>query len=407
MDTRFHKSTHISMHMRISHTILNPTGEMLKGIYTGRYMFFAMGLFAIYCGLIYNDYFSIGLNLFGTNYAYTSHEDGAKAVLINGQYGDSKYVYPFGIDPAWKISSNELLFFNSMKMKTSVILGITQMIFGICLRGMNSWHFREMVDFTCEFLPMIIFAVSFFGYMVILIFMKWSINWDHRMAIGSCSYNQAGVMGACNLGSSSTCYTYAGSVCDKSTPLVDSVDLSTGVVTPGLCPLKMGGTGGGCQPPNLITTLINIALQPGNVIEPMYASQDAVQTFLLVVAFLCIPWLLLCKPYILKWQHDKEESVLDHSERAANPLLGEDDEGINESHRIEGGGGREHGGHGHGHGHDGEFNFGEIFIHQVIETIEFVLGMVSNTASYLRLWALSLAHTELVRINNISMSINT
>jgi len=145
-------------------------GEMMEGLHSGRYMIVMMGFFAVYAGLMYNDCFSLGLNLFGTRWAFNGQEYGfveeGDIAVSTSEYGSSESVYPFGLDPIWHVSSNELLFFNSFKMKLSVIFGIIQMFAGTCLKGANAVYFGNAIDFLYEFVPMVVFAVSLFVYMV-------------------------------------------------------------------------------------------------------------------------------------------------------------------------------------------------------------------------------------------------
>ncbi|XP_021849943.1 V-type proton ATPase subunit a3 [Spinacia oleracea] len=108
----------------------------------------------------------------------------------------------------------------------------------------------------------------------------------------------------------------------------------------------------------------------------LFSGQKTTQIVLLLLALVAVPWMLLPKPFIMKRQHENR-----HQGESYIPLQAE------ESLQGEAANGS--------HGEHEEFEFSEVLVHQLIHTIEFVLGAVSNTASYLRLWALSLAHSEL------------
>ena len=356
-------------------------GEMTGGLHAGRYMLTMMGFFAVYAGFMYNDCFSLGLDLFGSKYRFVGQEEnqveeGEIADNI-ADYGTDQSVYPFGLDPIWKVTSNDLLFFNSFKMKLSVVFGIAQMTVGTMLKGVNAIYFGEALDFFFEFIPMVVFAFSLFVYMIFLIFLKWIINWNSRMLSATCLDPDGPTWG-------SDQYDFDWTVCDRTvgnglcTPWGYSCTGTDDTATK--CPLNYGGTGDGCQPPNLITTLINIALSPGAVDEPMYEGQANVQNILLLCALVSVPTLLFVKPLLLSRQHKHKSHAPAEYERVEDAP--EDDDEYMEGE----------------HGDGEEHSFGEMFIHQAIETIEFVLGMVSNTASYLRLWALSLAHSELAEV---------
>jgi V-type H+-transporting ATPase subunit a len=79
-----------------------------------------MGFFAFYCGWIYNDFGSIQFNVFGSCYNYDNLDEATKTIKK-----DDGCVYPFGLDPVWGRSSNELAFQNSFKMKLAIILGVS------------------------------------------------------------------------------------------------------------------------------------------------------------------------------------------------------------------------------------------------------------------------------------------
>lgn len=119
----------------------NPS-EIGKILLPHRYMIVLMGFFSTYCGLIYNDFMSISLNMFGSCYKV-----GSAAVGLPIERLSSECVYPFGVDPVWSVATNSLNFIDSLKMKVSVIIGVFHMTVGVLLKGSNSLYFRSKLSF--------------------------------------------------------------------------------------------------------------------------------------------------------------------------------------------------------------------------------------------------------------------
>uniref|UniRef100_A0A8C7S319 V-type proton ATPase subunit a n=1 Tax=Oncorhynchus mykiss TaxID=8022 RepID=A0A8C7S319_ONCMY len=290
-----------------SHKRKRSDNEIWTVFFEGRYIILMMGLFSVYTGLIYNDCFSKSLNIFGSGWMIKTNtqkhayyyipknetlQTNALLTLDPNVTGVFSGPYPFGIDPIWNMAVNRLSFLNSYKMKMSVIIGVVHMSFGVVLSVFNHLHFKHNFNIYLLFLPELLFLLCLFGYLVFMILYKW-------LAFGARDSRLA---------------------------------------------------------PSILIHFINMFLMQGEDNTPLYPGQTGLQVFLVVVALLSVPVLLLGKPVYLYWLHRGGKGLrLDMREFGVTSLL-------------------------------------------PIHTIEYCLGCISNTASYLRLWALSLAHAQLSEV---------
>ncbi|XP_059177289.1 V-type proton ATPase 116 kDa subunit a 1-like isoform X3 [Physella acuta] len=315
------------------------TNEIANTFFGGRYIIMMMGAFSIYTGLIYNDIFSKSFNIFGSKWypVIKDSEWGSDEIQLNPVTSHMNSTsYAFGIDPIWQASTNKIIFLNSLKMKMAITLGVIQMVFGICLQVFNHIHFKNYIDIFIRFVPELLFLGCLFGYLVSQIFYKW---------------------------------------------------------------LTFDATESYCAPALLIH-YINMFMfkytypSKGDTCNPNYVyynGQKTVQMAMFALAILSVPVLLFVKPiYLIFIKKRLTRRHIDHESLIHNEVEPAKDENGSSS-EIQGnhtGGASSHGEHG----------TGEIIIHQVIHTIEFCLGCISHTASYLRLWALSLAHAQLSEV---------
>ncbi|XP_037697968.1 V-type proton ATPase 116 kDa subunit a3 [Choloepus didactylus] len=319
--------------------------EIWRTFFGGRYLLLLMGLFSIYTGFVYNECFSRATAIFhsGWSVAAMANRSGwSDAFLAQHPLlaldpnvtGVFLGPYPFGIDPIWSLATNHLSFLNSFKMKMSIILGVVHMAFGVVLGVFNHVHFGQWHRLPLEFLPELTFLLGLFGYLVFMVGYKW---------------------------------------------------------------LRFSAAGAASAPSILIHFINMFLFSRSTSNRPLYAGQEVVQPTLVILALAMVPILLLGTPLYLRQQHHRrlrqrgpagrapvgdKAGLLDSQEASASVnSWGSDEEKVSPRPAEE-----------------AEFAFSEVFMHQAIHTIEFCLGCISNTASYLRLWALSLAHAQLSEV---------
>jgi len=344
--------------------------DMIQMCYGGRYIILLNGIFGAYVGLIYNEAFAFPMNFWGGSRWYNAEDPSemceiAHAGVIPTCALDSPY--PIGIDPIWHYTANKITFFNSFKMKISIIVGVIQMSVGISLSLLNHIEYGDYKRIFFEFVPSMIFFEGIFGYLVFTIFYKWSVDWNGDVGVPGNPGPQPApslLTLLINMFMSPTsditvplyaiqCFTDC-----SSASAAGACDIA---VIAGACPATCG--------------IADVLADGGKVC--FSETQSAVQLFLLLASFIAVPFILFPVPFIELHEHNKAMAA-----KAAYAAI--DDE---KAHAAAG-----------DEEHDDGFSFGDAFIHQAIHTIEFVLGAISNTASYLRLWALSLAHSQLAEL---------
>jgi V-type H+-transporting ATPase subunit a len=62
-------------------------------------------------------------------------------------------------------------------MKIAVILGVMHMSLGIVLKGINAIYRKDRLEFFFEFIPQLLMLTLLFGYMDLMIIVKWCTNY--------------------------------------------------------------------------------------------------------------------------------------------------------------------------------------------------------------------------------------